>query len=140
MNNFNKFNSPGVLAYIEQLQGIISRMAANSANCKVSAVAVIAAVLALSDYNGTERCLIASIPTFLFLLTDSYYLGLERRFKRICNTFISEIKAGREPDLFNIPKISFREQAKGLIKGFVSISTTPFYVLLGAAVLIFSYI
>lgn len=83
MNEYNKFNAPGVLAYIEQLQGLVSRMAANSANCKVSAVAVLAAVLALSDYDGTERCLIASIPTILFLLTDSYYLGLERRFKKI---------------------------------------------------------
>lgn len=32
MNDYNKFSEPGVLAYIEQLQGIISRMATNSAN------------------------------------------------------------------------------------------------------------
>lgn len=137
---YNKFNAPSVLAYIEQLQGLISRMATNSANCKTCAVAVLAAVLALSNYNGTDRCLIASIPTFLFLLTDSYYLGLERRFKKIYNEFISDIKNGKEPELFNIPKIGFCEQMIGLINGFASISTTPFYILLGTAALIFSYI
>lgn len=140
MNDYNKFSEPGVLAYIEQLQGIISRMATNSANCKAYAVAILAAVFALSDYDGIKRCIIIAIPTFLLLLTDAYHLGLERRFKKICNDFIKEIKRGRQPELFSIPKSSFHEQIIGVINGFVSFSTTPFYLLLGTAVLIFSYL
>ena len=140
MNEYDKFSEPGVLAYIEQLQGLISRMATNSANCKACAVAILAAVLALSDYDGIKRCIITAIPTFLLLLTDAYYLGLERRFKKICNDFIWEIKQGRQPELFNIPKISICEQVEGIIKGFASFSTTPFYLLLGTAALIFSYL
>ncbi len=140
MNEYDKFREPGVLAYIEQLQGLISRMATNSANCKACAVAILAAVLALSDFDGTKRCIIAAIPTFLFLLTDAYYLGLERRFKKICNDFILEIKQGSQPELFNIPKISICEQAEGVFKGFASFSTTPFYLLLATATLIFSYL
>lgn len=140
MNEYDKFSEPGVLAYIEQLQGLISRMATNSANCKACAVAILAAVLALSDYDGTKRCIITAIPTFLLLLTDAYYLGLERRFKKICNDFIREIKQGGQPELFNIPKISICEQAEGIVKGFASFSTTPFYLLLGTAALIFSYL
>lgn len=140
MDNLVKFDNPGVLAFIEQLQGIINRMAANSANCKVSAVAILTAVIALSDYNGTERCMISSVPILLLLLTDSYYLGLERRFKDIYSEFISKIKAGEEPELFVIPKTSFCDQMKGLLMGFISISTTPFYLLLEGASLIFLFI
>lgn len=140
MNKYDKFKTPGVLAYIEQLQGLVSRMATNSANCKVCAVTILAAVFALSDYEGTKRCIIASILIFLFLLTDSYYLGLERRFKSICNNFILEIKEGKEPELFNIPDTNIREQLTRLFKGLRSVSTTPFYLLLEIAALIFSYI
>lgn len=140
MNQYDKFSAPGVLAYIEQLQGLISRMGTNSANCKACAVAILAAVLAITDYDGTKRCIITAIPTILFLITDAYYLGLERRFKKICNDFISDIKQDRYPELFNIPKSSFCEQIVCVMKGFISISTTPFYLLLWTAGVVFSYL
>ncbi len=140
MSTYDKLDSPCVIAYIEQLQGIISRMASNSANCKVCAVSILTAVLALSNYDGGEKYLITAIPTFLMLLTDTYYLGLERRFKRVYNDFVARIREGQEPDLFNIPKSNLSEQLKGLLGGFLSISTTPFYLLLGLAPLVFSFV
>ncbi|WP_165157716.1 hypothetical protein [Parabacteroides sp. ZJ-118] len=140
MSTYDKLDRPCVIAYVGLLQGIISRMASNSANCKVCAVTILTAVLALSNYDGCEKCLIAAIPTFLMFLTDSYYLGLERRFKRICDDFIARIKEGQEPDLFSIPKSSLSEQLIGLLGGFRSISTTPFYLLLGLASLVFSFV
>lgn len=118
----------------------MSRMASNSANCKVCAVSIFTAVLALSNYDGVEMCLIASIPTVLMLLTDAYYLGHERRFKNICNEFVAKIKDGQEPELFCIPKSSRSEQLKGLWRGLFSFSTTPFYSILVIASIVFSFV
>ena len=134
------FEHPGVIAYIEQLQGIISRMAANSANCKVCAVTILAAVMALSKLNGYSKFWLCLFPTLLMLLADCYYLGLERRFKEICNRFVSEVRAGKDPELFSIPKAGFCTQLAGIWGGLRSISTFPFYALLAIVPLVIIWV
>jgi hypothetical protein len=47
----------------------------------VSAILVIAA-----DKGKPQYTLIGVIPTFLFLVLDTYYLSLEKRFRGSCHT------------------------------------------------------
>ena len=69
-----------VQAHISMLQGIINRMAGNSANCKNWTVTLVAAMLVLLVDKDMQipNAWICLIPVALFYLLDCYYLGLER--------------------------------------------------------------
>src|SRR5437762_650136 len=77
-----------VQSHLTMLQGIINRLAGNSASCKtwcvtlVSALAVVAA-----DKRNATLLLVSAIPIPLFAALDSYYLGLERRFRDCYESF-----------------------------------------------------
>jgi hypothetical protein len=78
------------------LQGIINRLAANSASCKtwcvtlVSALAVVAA-----DKQNVNVLLVAGMPILLFGAFDAYYPGLERRFRECYESFATKLHEGR---------------------------------------------
>ena len=99
-------NSSAVQAHINMLQGIINRMAANSANCKTWAIAILSALLALyaDDKIGNNNFWICYIPTGLFFFLDCYYLGLERKFRKKQNQFVKIINSEEnyEKELFAI--------------------------------------
>ena len=88
-------NSPAVRTHIEMMQGVITRMAANSRSCKVWCVTLVAAVLVLVARTGEpQHALIALVPTLLFLILDSYYLALERAFIKSQNAFVAKLHGG----------------------------------------------
>lgn len=142
MYHSNQLDKPAVITNIEQLQRIISRMAANSASCKSFAVTVCAAILTISEMQGVSRFNLCVATIGLIWIFDSYYLGLELRFKKISQRFIDSVSGAVDHEasleLFNIPKSSVREQMAGMLGGMVSLSTTPFYVLI-SIVFYFSY-
>lgn len=119
-----------VVGHIDMLQGIIGRMSSNCSNCKTWAVTVVAAILALSDYSGWQRFWICCGPIVLFFFIDSFYLGLERRFICLQQMFIADINDGMHVIPYTIESTTAKEQLTGMLKGFISLSTTPFYILL----------
>jgi hypothetical protein len=140
MSDLKNKDCPAVQAHVTMLQGIISRMANNSANCKTWAVTIIAAILVLiADKNmGFTDIWICYIPIALFFLLDCYYLGLERAFIKEQNSFLQKVPSGNYADdlyvVKGLPK--FCGQLWHTIKATISFSTTPFYGLIALFIFI----
>lgn len=102
MNILERKGHPVVQAHINMLQGIITRMAQNSTNCKSWAIPIVSAVLMLALEKDTIPNITAYIPLAIFYLLDCYYLGLERKFRDEQRDFIARINNGEDitQDLF----------------------------------------
>lgn len=119
--------------HLDILQGIISRMAANSASCKNYCITLVTALLALAfgqqDY-AKDMLYLAFVPTTLFLFLDSYYLSLERYFKK---EYDSIVEAWQQEKIERTDLFMIRPSAKGTwrfvetLKAFTSYSICPFY-------------
>lgn len=85
------------LKHLEFIQGVITRMNSNSFSIKTWMVTIIAAFLAMyaSDGNNTTYLLIAVIPTCAFWLLDTYYLAMERQYRKLYN----EVRSGENYNL-----------------------------------------
>ena len=87
--------SLAVQAHLSLVQGTIQRMAENSRSCKVWCVTLVAATLVLVARTGEpHHALLALLPTLLFLLLDTYYLALERGFRKSYDTFVGNLHGG----------------------------------------------
>ena len=124
--------SPAVQKHLEINQNVIMRMAENSRSCKVWCVTLVAAVLVLvAQTEKANYALIALAPTVLFYVLDSYYLALERGFRKSFDNFVYRLHAGRvsSRDLFTVDFIGSIE--RGTLWAMVrSFSVWPFYLLL----------
>lgn len=118
--------------FISQLDNIINRMANNSTNAKNWLMTLIAAVIAIQwSQNNLDKILWILIPTALFMLTDMYYLRMERRFKDIQTTFIKDVREGKDirNTVYSIPKSSKCEQICNTFCTLDSLSIWPFYLI-----------
>ncbi len=70
--------------HLEMLQSVISRMSNNSFLLKGWAITLLAGFYALSS-NNTDKAyyLVSYLPTIAFWLLDSYYLYLEKQYRRL---------------------------------------------------------
>lgn len=137
--------NPAIQSHISMLQGIINRMAGNSANCKNWTVTLVAAMLVLLIDKNMQipNTLICLIPIGLFYLLDCYYLGLERLCVSSQKTFLERIY-NNEDCVENLYKVEdFKDRCAQIcntVKAMNSVSTTPFYLIVAIVVLVFSYI
>ena len=119
--------------YLSMRQDNITRMATNSANCKTWTITIVTALLALTlaDKAITGYLKVLYIPVFLFYLLDSYYLSVEKRFRKIEEEFVCKAKIGEDTnDLlysFHIHKYTWYKQ---LFYATTSISVWPFYLII----------
>lgn len=88
--------SSAVQAHITIMQEVIQRMAENSRSCKTWCITIASAVLILV-VRIEKPCyvLLALIPTVMFLLLDTYYLALERNFRKSYQTFVEKLHKGK---------------------------------------------
>jgi len=140
---------PAVQAHINMLQGIINRMASNSANCKSWCLSIFAAVFALffAKDNGFDNINFLYAVVCLFYFLDCFYLGLERNLVDEMKNYIKAINeynkeyniatrtftvgSGKEYNCDVEKKfMKFWNQLKGTFKAIFSFSTTPFYGIL----------
>lgn len=137
--------SSAIQFHISMLQGIINRMAANSANCKNWTVTLVAAMLVLlvdKEMQLPNACL-CLIPVGLLYLLDCYYLGLERAMIKSQKDFLDKLsKDDTYVDLiYRVKNIGGRcIQLRNTIKAMCSPSTTPFYLIVALVVLFFGKI
>jgi len=121
--------SLAVIKHIEILQGIITRMAGNSAACKTWAITIVTGIIALF-YNNGFPILLGIIPVVLFFGLDSYYLGLESHFRDLHKEFVAKLNVSNLviDDIYSI-----KSERKFLIHlqfvwyGMKSFSTSFFY-------------
>lgn len=86
-----------IQTHIVAHQAIITRMAANSANCKGWCVTLVSAIFVLGiDREKPIALLVALIPVFIFWFLDSYYLQLEREFRESFAKFVFSLKPDDE--------------------------------------------
>jgi hypothetical protein len=147
MNIMEMKESSAVQTHINMLQGIISRMASNSANCKTWAVAILTALIALFADGKlcNSQLWVCYIPIALFAFLDCYYLGLERHFRKKQRDFVNKVNDGDNSYLsvaFTVDEMhegkgafkqiwhclkGFGSQCLNTILGAFSFSTLPFY-------------
>lgn len=127
------------------MQAVITRMAENSRACKTWALTLVAAILVVvtkfeggtvSDSFGPLQTWIAVVPTTLFWMLDSYYLALERAFRQSYDEFVRRLHDNElsRDELFQIhtPGSQWNHGLPSLF----SISTFPFYAVLGLGILV----
>lgn len=94
------------------LQEIVSRLAANSASCKTWCVSLVSAIAVVAAQSGKVHILfVAVVPLIIFAALDSYYLGLERRFRDCYEQFVRKLHAGTASvdDVFVVgPRLKIR--------------------------------
>lgn len=128
--------SPSVQSYISILQAVINRMAANSAGCKTWCITLVSATIIIiaTTIEKPNYLWIALIPILFFFFLDSYYLGLERRFRAEYNDFIRKLHSNSVTinDLFMVtPEAGAGMTFLSTLGACTSISVWLFYGVLG---------
>ena len=126
-------DSPSVQSTLSILQGVISRMAANSANAKSWCVALVSAItVVVADKGVASYVWISFVPIILLFLLDSYYLGLERLARQQYNDFVRKLHAGHATveDLFLVTLGDNRLTLRSARDATISLSIWPFYSLI----------
>jgi len=128
------FNSGAVQSYLGILQGVINRMASNSAGCKTWCITLVSAIaVIIADEPNSKHIWLAMVPVTLFVFLDSYYLGLEQRFRGLYNEFIKKLHSGTA-EIENVyivtPGNGFWCTFWSTTKAALSLSVWPFYGLL----------
>lgn len=85
--------SSAVQTHLGILQAIITRMAENSRHCKAWCIALVSAILVFVTRaeENTNYISIAAFPIVAFLVLDTYYLSLERRFRTTYAGFVDSL-------------------------------------------------
>jgi hypothetical protein len=118
------------------LQGIVNRLANNSASCKTWCLTLVAALLSLA---GTSRNLavvpISLVPVVVFGFIDTMYLAQERAYRDLYRRMVGKMQDGSYAltDAFEASApISFGE----FCRAFLSWSIWPIYAGLIAAYIV----
>lgn len=128
-----------IQTYIRILQDVISRMASNSRFCKAWCIALVSAVLVLVARTEMSSTYIWAgvVPLSSFLVLDTYYLALERRFRKTYERVVERLHEGTlsSTDLYVIRPTGSPVQT--FISCLASWAIWPFYgMLLGMLFLI----
>lgn len=138
MNKTVDLDSPAVQSYLTILQGVIGRMASNSAGAKTWCIALVSAIIVVvADKGEPGYVWIALVPVGLFFVLDAYYLGLERQFRGRYNAFISKLHEGKAEveDLFIVTPGSLTGCIEATLVACGSVSLWPFYLTLALMLL-----
>jgi hypothetical protein len=131
-------DSPSVQSHLAMLQGVIARMAGNSANCKTWCVGLVSAlVVVVADKEKPSLLIAAAVPVVIFLVLDAYYLALERRFRHSYEGFVRRLHDGEATidDVFVLWRTTARwKSLVAVLAGLLSFSVWPFYITLAVLV------
>ncbi len=104
-----------VVKHLELVQGVVTRMAANSFLLKGWTVTLTAALFALAakDSNATFA-VIALLPALSFWGLDAYYLRQERLFRKLYDELrLASDETLRKVEPFSMSTVEFRDHVPG---------------------------
>lgn len=144
--------NPAVIAHVEMMQGIINRLADNSAKCKEWCFALIGALLVFicsTDNSARIDFDIIYYIISIFCILNAYYLGLERNMISNYRDFVEKLNtetSGIEKEILSPYGVEVTpswykrlwNQLSGTICGFFSFSVVIPYGLLFLVASIFS--
>ncbi len=114
------------IAHLTMLQGVITRMGANSFTLKAlaatfgsAAVAVMATVETPSPYYAVA----AVVPMIIFWLMDAQYLRLERAYRNLYD----HVRKGEEVEAYSLEATPFMKDSASILRIALSWSVSWFY-------------
>lgn len=129
INNSIDETSPSVQTHLGILQSVIQRMATNSSSSKAWCITIVSAILVIvADKSKPEFAWIATLPTFLFMCLDIYYLALEKGFRESYSSFVRKLHDGSisREDLYSV--LPEGNQSMHQWESFKSFSVWGFYI------------
>jgi hypothetical protein len=129
--SINEKNDANYSQYFTIIQGVINRMAQNSFLIKAWTVTLIAAIfiLTFSIVNILIFGVLLAI-TIIFWVLDSYYLKLERVYRRLYQTKVEEYNHNQKRKsmkLFDMDYEPFKKLEQGILRIMVSKTEILFY-------------
>lgn len=127
---------PSVVAYLEFLQNVISRMGGNSANIKALIAVVytifITILIAVKELKGYWW--VGLIIALVGMIMDTYYLAFERMYRKRYNNFAKKLNENQidEKEIYNMnPKNTDLkyEVLAVMLEAVRSFSVIGFYIL-----------
>lgn len=129
-------NQASVVSYLESLQSVISRMGGNSANIKalIAVVYTIFITILIAIKELKTYWWIGLIIVFVGILMDTYYLALEKMYRRKYNDFVDILNDGHvdEKAIYNMNHKSTYlkyELFAVMLEAVKSFSVIAFYIL-----------
>ncbi len=94
-SDFYPADNPAAIAHINLLQGIINRLANNSASCKTWCLSILAALLSLAGATHNPTLVtIALVPVTVFGFIDTMYLANETAYRDLYKRIVGAIRDG----------------------------------------------
>jgi hypothetical protein len=87
-------SNPAVIAHLNMLQAIISRLAGNGAQCKTWCLAIVSALFGLAGSKNQAMIAAAVVPIIVLGFVDAAYLGRERAYRQLYNSIVIKIRDG----------------------------------------------
>lgn len=115
------------IAHLTMLQGVITRMGANSFTLKALAAtfgSAAVAVMATVDEPSPYYAAAAIVPMTIFWLMDAQYLRLERAYRAL----YKHVREGKQIEAYSLEATSFLEQGPSKLSVLFSWSLSWFYV------------
>ncbi|MBR1191441.1 hypothetical protein [Bradyrhizobium sp. AUGA SZCCT0160] len=92
---FYPADNAAVIAHLNYLQAIITRLAGNSAQCKTWCLAIVSALFSFAGALKNDNIVAyAIIPIVIFCMVDAAYLGREKSYRQLYNSVATKIRAG----------------------------------------------
>lgn len=136
-----------VIAYLEFLQNVISRMGGNNANIKALIAVVytifVTILIAIKELNGYWW--VGLIIAVVGMIMDTYYLAFERMYRKRYNGFIKKLNEGKldEKEIYNMnPKNTDLkyEVFAVMLEAVNSFSVVGFYILFVGITILLKFI
>lgn len=119
------------------LQGVIERMAGNSASAKAWCITLVSAILVIVAEKHQPRFVwLAFIPTLLFLALDTYYLALEKGYRQAYNRFVEQLHRGTISEAAFYAVRHEGKMSRHVGEALVSFGVLPFYAMLIVMILL----
>lgn len=115
------------IAHLTMLQGVISRMGANSFTLKALSAtfgSAAVAVMASADDPSALYAAAAIVPMLIFWIMDAQYLRLERAYREL----FDHVRKGEEIEAYSLNATSFLKDTSSTARLAISWSVCWFYV------------
>lgn len=125
------YESPAVIKHLEIIQGIVDRMASNSAACKTWAITIITGLIVFSIDSQTIPIWTSLIPAIVFFALDAFYLGQERHYIKLYKEFVSRLADNtiKIHDIYTVKsERNFFKHVGYVLSGMVSFPTSFYYM------------
>lgn len=88
-------DNPAVTAHVSLLQGVINRLANNSASCKTWCLTLVGALVSLAGATRVQGIItFALVPVVIFGFMDVMYLAQEKAYRDLYNNVATAIRGG----------------------------------------------